>query len=60
MQNLIDILEHAFINKQLSKENMKSYKEARNNLMANKSDSKVKKQTLEEFRRIYKADVYNK
>ena len=60
MQNLRDILEHAYNNKALSSENMKSYKEAKDKLMKNKSDKTIKAQTLLLYRSIYKADIYKK
>ena len=60
LQHLRDILQHKSNNKKLSKQALIDYEKAKTDLLKNKSDSKIKLQTLSEFRRIYKEEVYKK
>jgi hypothetical protein len=60
LQNLLHILQHSFNNDKLSKKNRSSFLKARDNIFQNKSDKEIKAKAKEEFKRIYKEDIYKK
>ncbi len=60
LQNLTDILQHAYNNDKLTRDNIRQFEKAKDNLMGNKSDKKIKAATLKIYRDIYKQDIYKK
>ena len=60
LQKLTEILQHKANNDKLSKEGKSAFQKAKDNLLKNKGDAKIKTQTILEYRRIYKDEVYKK
>ena len=60
LQKLTEILQHKANNDKLSKEGKSAFQKAKDNLLKNKGDAKIRTQTSLEFRKIYKDEVYKK
>lgn len=59
-QPFLNILQHSYNNDKLSKGNKSAFLKARDNMLKNKSNKEIKDKATEEFKRIYKEDIYNK
>ena len=60
LQNLTEILQQAYNNDKITRDSRSQFLKAKENLMGNKSDKKIKAATLKIYRDIYKQDIYKK
>ena len=58
MQQLLEILQHSYNNDKLGKVNRSAFLKARDNMLKNKSDKKIRDSSKTEFKRIYKEAIY--
>ena len=60
LQNLTEILQQAYNNDKITRDSRSQFLKAKENLMGNKSNKKIKAATLKIYRDIYKQDFYKK